>query len=178
MDHAREASLSVLNEPSGVGQARRFTEARLAEWGLQEVADIAVLLVSEAVTNALLHTGTSPLLRLGTDGGRLRVEVMDASPVMPAVRNFGEIATTGRGLQLIDALAVRWGAEAAPGGKVVWFEMAANGGAGLSAEGAGSRRGAGGRRRREEPWPVADRIGFPGGATRPGDCALAWPPGR
>jgi anti-sigma regulatory factor (Ser/Thr protein kinase) len=178
VDHAREASLSVPNEPSGVGQARRFTEARLAEWGLQEVADITVLLVSEAVTNALLHTGASPLLRLGTDDDRLRVEVMDASPVMPAVRNFGEIATTGRGLQLIDALAARWGTETAAGGKVVWFEMPADGGAGLTAEGAGSRRGTGGRRCREEPWHVADRVGFPGGAARPGGWALAWRPGR
>ena len=172
MEPSRTASLSVPEGPGGVGQARRFAQAQVGAWGLAALAEVTVLLVSEAVTNALLHTGSSPVLWLGARGGLLRVEVRDASPVLPALRPRNELAATGRGLRLIDALAARWGSESAAGGKVVWFELEHHGGKGAAARGQGTAVGRStGWRPREDhqaDWDLASRRR----PRRPG-CATA-----
>lgn len=120
----RAAEFAVPNDASGVSAARRFTQSCLTDWGMDGVAEVAALLVSEAVTNALLHTGLSPSMLLTADAGALRVEVRDASPALPTIKDHGATATTGRGLHLIDALASQWGARPDGTGKVVWFEVA------------------------------------------------------
>jgi len=112
--------------PEGASFARRAM-ARAAElWLLdKEMADTALLLVSELATNAIRH-GTPPvrmLLRL--DDGRLRVEVTDSSPTLPKIGHAGPDQIGGRGLQIVQQLAARWGAQASRSalGKTVWFEM-------------------------------------------------------
>lgn len=118
---------------AGIGEARRFTRDRLKTWGLLAVADNAILMISELVTNAILHGGEGALLTLTYDDLKVRAEVRDSSPAMPVVRSYSETATTGRGMVIVDALAAAWGTFAVDGGKVVWFELAA-GGAGEEAE--------------------------------------------
>ena len=142
-------------DPAEVGRARRWVRSRLLNQGVDPDAPIAetlVLVVSELVTNAVVHTGCPAVLRLlmpvdtvvaaggagaavaGTpDGaggavavvGPVRVEVADASRVAPAPRHAGddEDATNGRGLELVELLCDRWGWYPDGSGKRVWCEI-------------------------------------------------------
>jgi PAS domain S-box-containing protein len=89
----------------------------------EDALDPAQLAMSEIVTNALVHAGTPMHLRILLAPHGLRVELTDGSQRMPARREFGSAAATGRGLHLVDELASRWGAYPAGEGKVVWFEI-------------------------------------------------------
>lgn len=110
-------------EPASAGTARRFIVEALHRLRCDALADIAELLVSELVTNAVLHARTDVSVRVRVEGASLRVEVGDASTQPVTRRSFGPHATTGRGLELVSALASRWGAETADHGKKVWFEL-------------------------------------------------------
>ena len=105
-------------------RARRLVESALAS-DPTELVDVVTLLVSEAVTNAVLHAGTEVRVRIGHDGASVRVEVADASPVASVVRHNSDAATTGRGMMLIDQLADNWGQHRSADGKVIWFELSA-----------------------------------------------------
>ncbi|WP_371498667.1 ATP-binding protein [Kitasatospora sp. NBC_00374] len=151
-----QVQLAVQADPSEVGRARRWVRARLKGHGLDpdaQVAETLVLVVSELVTNAVVHTGCPAVLRLsmpvpggpravggglggglggGFDGavvdgvGRgvpVRVEVADASLVAPAPRHAGGEATNGRGLELVELLCDRWGWYPDGSGKRVWCEI-------------------------------------------------------
>ena len=113
-------------DPSSAMAARAFAREVLSAWHESDAAETVLLLVSELVANAVLHAGTKVEVCMLRRGHKLRVEVSDESPVLPATRNFETDATTGRGLGLVDALADSWGAEPrAEHGKVVWFEVTA-----------------------------------------------------
>jgi DNA-binding NarL/FixJ family response regulator len=109
--------------------ARDFVRAALAGWDgggeLDDLADSVTLLVSEVVTNAVVHasSGVEVLVRLTADAAV--VEVTDTSEAAPVPRDADDEATSGRGMALVDALARSWGVRPAPGGgKTVWFEVA------------------------------------------------------
>ncbi len=104
------------------GHARRFTRSTLAAWGLSGLCDFAELLVSELVTNALLHADAPRRLRLFRDRV-LTVEVSDAGGQPPQLRTFGEQDEGGRGMFLVGELAHRWGSRQTKEGKVVWAEL-------------------------------------------------------
>ncbi|MGW7584774.1 SpoIIE family protein phosphatase [Kitasatospora sp. NPDC054768] len=104
------------------GKARRFTRATLEAWGLSAVTDYAELLVSELVTNALLHADAPRRLRLFRDRV-LTVEVSDAGGQTPQLRPFAEQDEGGRGMFLVSELAQRWGSRLTRDGKVVWAEL-------------------------------------------------------
>lgn len=88
------------------------------------VLDDALLLVTELVANAVRHGEGPVTLTLVRDQGRLRVEVTDASRRPPRPRDKGVEAESGRGLQIVDVLATRWGTTpAGSAGKTVWFEL-------------------------------------------------------
>ncbi|MDL4820374.1 SpoIIE family protein phosphatase [Actinomadura opuntiae] len=108
-------------EPSMVPRARAQVAFQLAEWRLDAVGDTVQLLVSELVTNALLHGAGSIVLRL-IRGDALLCEVYDDGQDMPHLRHADATAESGRGLQLVSHLAARWGTHRTDGGKVVWFE--------------------------------------------------------
>jgi anti-sigma regulatory factor (Ser/Thr protein kinase) len=111
--------------------ARRHVRAVLAGLGLEHLTDVAVLAVSELVTNALLHAGSDVRVRVvPSAGGRIRIEVTDRSTRPPEVRHYASTASVGRGLGMLSALG-SWGVASLPGeGKVVWFETAPDGEAG------------------------------------------------
>lgn len=92
-------------------------------WGCDSLADDAQLLVSELVSNAVLHAGTEITLVLDLDGERLRIEVSDRDGVLPRHRAPEPEATTGRGLLIVDRLSDRWGSTPRPDGKIVWAEL-------------------------------------------------------
>lgn len=115
--------------PTSAGEARRFTEQALVESGRADLVDTALLLVSELVTNALLHASSGVTLVIVVDDESAVVEVHDRSPVFPAVRRYGLDAATGRGLLLVEDLAAEWDVEATESGKKVWFRLASTNGA-------------------------------------------------
>jgi len=88
-----------------------------------EVNDTAQLLVSELVTNAVLHAGPPLELRIHLDTKRVLVAVEDASSVYPHPRDPAESDSNGRGLLLVDKLSTSWGWHRVDGGKRVWFEL-------------------------------------------------------
>lgn len=95
----------------------------LGSWGLDPATAPVQLLVSELVTNAVLHARTGCTVRLIYDDSHLRVEVGDGNPAAPSRRRYSEQSGTGRGLALVEALAQDWGVDSVPDGKVVWFVL-------------------------------------------------------
>jgi len=118
-----EALLSIPPDSASIATARRFTAAFLRNRELTDLIDTVVLLVSEVVTNAILHSGSEAELRLLRSGGAVRAEVRDRSSVLPAVVQYSDTATTGRGMLIVESLATAWGTEVDGKGKVVWFSV-------------------------------------------------------
>ena len=88
-----------------------------------EVSECAALLTSELVTNAVLHAATPFTVTLHLMADRIRVDVADGNPVVPAIKDYAADAATGRGLTLFNTLASDWGVQPVIGGKIVWFEL-------------------------------------------------------
>ena len=118
--------LRVDSVPDAVPRARRWIAERLAGTPAEDVAADAELVVSELVTNALLH-GSAPVVVRVAVGETVRIEVSDGSRTAPMRPLARPDAMTGRGLALVAALARGWGVEPENGGKVVWAEIARDG---------------------------------------------------
>lgn len=104
--------------------ARRHVRDTLDSWGYDQLTDAAMLLTSEIVTNAILHARTTLLLGVTRTSDGVRIDVSDGSPVLPARRSHAsDTATTGRGLQLLESLAVDWASDTTASGKTVWFTL-------------------------------------------------------
>ncbi|MEV4110815.1 ATP-binding protein [Nonomuraea sp. NPDC049695] len=106
-----------------VRSARRLTRDKLADWGFKAQTEVAELLVSELVTNALEHAYGQVRLSFFTEDGLLRCEVEDENPELPHMRTANPDAESGRGLFLVDALSCCWGGVRTPRGKAIWFEL-------------------------------------------------------
>ncbi|MEV5971810.1 SpoIIE family protein phosphatase [Streptomyces sp. NPDC051921] len=125
-------------EPERIAAAREQVRQLLHDWSDEDQVDSAVLMVSEMVTNVLVHTDGDALLVAEVlcleDARRLRVEVADSSDELPHKRHPGEMASSGRGLILMEMLADTWGVDPQGEGKAIWFELheraAGNGGCG------------------------------------------------
>ncbi|MFE1325975.1 SpoIIE family protein phosphatase [Streptomyces sp. NPDC058741] len=117
-------SWTVWRVPQAVGHARRFARRILRSWGVTDEYDAALVVVSELVTNALVHTDGRVRMDLTLINHRLRIAVADASPRTP-VRPTGISweATGGRGVLLVEALSATWGTLPVSGGKQVWAEL-------------------------------------------------------
>jgi anti-sigma regulatory factor (Ser/Thr protein kinase) len=111
------------SDPASVASARRFVSGVLAGVSSDGVLDAAVLLTSEVVSNAILHARSAPTVTVTASALHVRVEIADGSSVLPVRKRYGAQATTGRGLLMLETLAASWGAEPAPDGKCVWFEL-------------------------------------------------------
>ncbi|TQL24325.1 SpoIIE family protein phosphatase [Streptomyces sp. SLBN-134] len=117
-------SWTVWRVPQAVGHARRFTRRTLRSWGVTADVDAALLVVSELVTNALVHTEGQVRLDITLVNDRLRLAVADASPRTPAKpTSIGWEATGGRGILLVEAVSAAWGTLPVSGGKQVWAEF-------------------------------------------------------
>ena len=121
-----QAQVQLPPSADSVRAARRFLRSTLEAWNAEPLEWAANQALSELVTNAVLHAGTSVTvsLTLLPDGG-LRLEVGDGSPRIPRQRRYGQQATTGRGIALVAGLAQAWGVEPQPDGKTVWCELPA-----------------------------------------------------
>nr|WP_203616105.1 ATP-binding protein [Streptomyces sp. SID13726] len=123
--------MEIRPDPAEVGRARRWARSRLAGSGIgadEPLAETLILLVSELVTNAVVHTGRPAVLRLSLPGAEeesatVRLEVADRSGRAPVPRCVDGDATGGRGLALVDGLADRWGWSVEGSGKSIWCEL-------------------------------------------------------
>lgn len=122
--------------PTAVSCARLHARHVLWEWGLDDLAEVSALLVSELMTNAYKTTVEQRLaapirLRLSSTHDHVLIEVWDGDPVPPQPRSDSELpsadAESGRGLFLVATLSHRWNWYTVPrwGGKVVWAEVIA-----------------------------------------------------
>jgi anti-sigma regulatory factor (Ser/Thr protein kinase) len=125
-----QTHLELAALPSAVACVRGHVRAVAHEWGLADLADIAELLVSELVTNALrasgrLTTAGLPVVRLWVvcDQVSLVIQVWDGHEEMPVCRDAAPEAESGRGLMLVNSLAKDWGAYREASGKVVWVML-------------------------------------------------------
>jgi DNA-binding NarL/FixJ family response regulator len=119
-----EASTRLARDPASARAARRFVRDALAGADSEDLEDTVTLLVSELVTNAVVHGGSDVEVLVRLMPGTVRVEVRDASEAAPAPRAAGDEDSSGRGLALVESLARRWGVDpVAGGGKTVWFEV-------------------------------------------------------
>jgi len=106
-----------------VAVARAFVRATLMSWEMAALVGDAELLTSELVTNAVLHARTSLRLTIRHDDDGLTVTVSDDNMRLPTVAGAAELATSGRGLQLVERLADAWGVEQTGDGKSVWARI-------------------------------------------------------
>jgi anti-sigma regulatory factor (Ser/Thr protein kinase) len=127
------AELAVRESVTLAGRAER---ARAARMFVSEVlgpghpcGDVAVLLVSEVFSNSVRHSGSGAAgetvtVAVRAGGSIVRVEVTDrAGARTPELRSAGHDAEGGRGLELVAALAARWGSRRRGGRRVTWFEV-------------------------------------------------------
>lgn len=121
-------AVTLPSSPRSVAAARRFARALLAEWGLHDLVADAVLLLSELVTNAVVHVpeGAGEVeLVLRRTADQLVAQVSDAGGCLPACAEAGPDSEGGRGMWLVEQIAARWGHHATGGGtgKTVWFAL-------------------------------------------------------
>ncbi|WP_018501634.1 ATP-binding protein [Parafrankia discariae] len=131
MAEALTAGFDLPADPRAAGRARGLVADLLVSWGCENAAEVAKLLVSEVVTNAVRYVGAREVLRVSVEcrGERVRVAVSDGSSLRPVLKAAQDDDESGRGMQLVAALASRWGVVDDPPstgpGKQVWFELPA-----------------------------------------------------
>lgn len=124
------AAWTLPRRPSSPGRARQQVRGVLAAWGLAatDTADGVELIVSELVTNAVVHTSTSSVrLRLSLTADGVLVTVFDEGPGPPGAPGKPDLEAAcgegGRGLFLIDQTATSWGVRRLAAGTVVWARL-------------------------------------------------------
>ena len=119
-----QITIELANSAKSVPLARSLVIDFLRRNGSESAVDVASLLTSELVTNAVVHGATTVGLSATLFNHRLRVEASDRSSKAPVVRLAGHGDTDGRGLVVVASLATDWGYEMRATGKSVWFELA------------------------------------------------------
>lgn len=117
-------TLALPPEPRSATRARNLTREFLAPSCPDDAIETAALLVTELVTNAVLHARTPMVLEVELSPGRVHLSVADLSTARPVTRTLEMDAATGRGLVLVEELSTSWGIERFDSGKQVWCEIA------------------------------------------------------
>ena len=113
-------------EPTAAAEARSQVRAAIRDWKVPVDPDIAILLTSDLVTNAITHgDGETLTLAIRCSRGHLRIDVYDQSRYLPVGVNEPVDPGTGRGLVLVAALSSEWGSFRTPAGKAMYFTVAA-----------------------------------------------------
>jgi anti-sigma regulatory factor (Ser/Thr protein kinase)/ABC-type transporter Mla MlaB component len=120
----RRAALVLTPDPEAPGRSRTFAAGVCAQWSLHAITDDVVLVVSELVTNAVVHARTNAELQLAQGRAVLTVAVADHAAILPRAEAAEPLARTGRGLLLVTRLADAFGSyRRQGGGKVVWCAL-------------------------------------------------------
>ncbi|MFD3560546.1 ATP-binding protein [Streptomyces sp. NPDC058686] len=128
----RRSSFELAPHPGSAAQARKLTRAHLSGWAVcDDTCDAAALIISELVTNAIVHTASSRIVcELHDSADRVRIAVRDEgwAPGEPhPSRRVAPEEEHGRGLLLVAAVSTAWGAQETGPGLVVWAELARDG---------------------------------------------------
>ena len=117
--------LRLTREPAAAAEARSQVRAVIRAWKVPVDPDIAVLLTSDLVTNAITHgEGETVTLAIRCSRGHLRIDVYDASRSLPMAVDEPAGPESGRGLVLVAALSTEWGSFFTPAGKAAYFTLA------------------------------------------------------
>ena len=120
--HSRRHRLAT--GPAAVAEAREQVRAAITAWDVPVDPDVAILLTSELVTNAVRHeAGQTVTLFITCTYGHFRVDVHDTSRFFPVLLDPSAEDENGRGLMLVDTLAAKWGCDLTPEGKAVYFTL-------------------------------------------------------
>lgn len=112
------------NVPASAPAVRRFLRGVLAGLDGHLDVDAALLLTTELVGNAVLHTSVSDFeVSVSLSPGVVRIGVHDDDPAQPVFRPPDLLATDGRGLPLVQSMSEAWGIDDRAGGKLVWFDL-------------------------------------------------------
>lgn len=123
LTESRHRRVRLTREPLAAAEARRQVRAALRAWKIPVDPDIAVLLASDLVTNAIRRgDGETVTLAIRCSRGHLRIDVRDLSRPVPAVDE--PAVEAGRGLVLVAALSDDWGSFRTFAGKAVYFTLA------------------------------------------------------
>jgi anti-sigma regulatory factor (Ser/Thr protein kinase) len=117
---ATRAFASAFDAPRA---ARHFALETLRAWGDEPLLDDAAVIVTELATNAVLHALSGFTVDISGSPQSVRIAVHDASPMRPELRDASLVATSGRGLGIVAALANQWDVESIDAGKTVWAEL-------------------------------------------------------
>jgi hypothetical protein len=121
----RERCFSLPAGPAAACAARGLVRAAIESWDIAVDYDVAALLTSELVTNAIRHeAGRTVTLVITLASDYFGVDVHDTSGALPVQVDGPTDAETGRGLMLVDTLATDWGFYWTPTGKAVYFTLA------------------------------------------------------
>ncbi len=126
-DPRQRAIRRFVASPEGPRESRHFVLATLDELACEQFATDAALVVTELATNAIEHARSDFTVSVVASNGGVRIEVRDWSLLEPRLRESSPLATSGRGLLLVDALASEWGIVRRGDVKVVWAQLAGNG---------------------------------------------------
>lgn len=135
--------IRLIAEPESVPFARQFARDAVTEWQYPDLVDDAALCVTELASNAALHSESQFIevsLVEGRNSVRIFVDDHGHEPAADLVRmssnaavdvanavDTAELASTGRGLFLVSAVASEWGIEETATGKRIWVRLAHNG---------------------------------------------------
>ena len=126
MGHVRIGELTMLPTATAPGHARRWLHEALATIELDEdTRQLAVLVVDELVTNAVIHAGTPIDVRVEHESGVVHCEVIDRRTDGPLPRIIETADGRGRGLRLVDVVSRSWGVDRDTGGTNVWADIGA-----------------------------------------------------
>ena len=119
------AHIDLPATPRSVVAARRMLRELLSAWGAPQDRQDAELLATELVANVVDHVGGEQALTLEVDlaDDWLRIGVVDGSAVRPVVQELSGVRPRGRGMQMVAAIATRWGVDDHRGGKRVWLDL-------------------------------------------------------
>ena len=123
MPSGADSSRRFMANPHAARRARRFVEATVADWKLDEVRDVAVLAAGELAANAVMHAGGDFTISLKRLPGRLRLMVGDTKPRRVTPLQPPKFAVGGRGLSIVTALADAWGCDIRDTGKIIWADF-------------------------------------------------------
>ncbi len=125
VDLAQRRRLRLDPEVTAPRAARDFVARACSQWHLRELAEPARLVVSELVSNAVVHSGTGIEVELSLDGGALHMRVHDDGEGLPAIMPHGQRTIGGVGLEMVSRAVESWGVTPDPhGGKDVWCVLA------------------------------------------------------
>lgn len=121
-------AMTLLASQRSAGIARGVLRSALSGHLVPEVLGDVELLTSELIANVAAASGDACVLRVSVpDGDVMRISVADPDPCPPVLRDADPLAEHGRGLSIIEALALRWGVDFSDTGKTVWFEVQSTG---------------------------------------------------